>query len=60
MKISSIGKLMFVNSVNNNISSDLSTLFDSFNMELSHSLDMFAPSITFINRTYSKSHFFNI
>ena len=54
---------MFVNSVfhqlNNSISSDLSTLFDSFNLALSHSLDIFAPSITLINRTYSKSPWFN-
>ena len=28
------------------ISSDFSTLFDSFNLALSHSLDIFAPSIT--------------
>ena len=50
---------MCVNSVlhqlNNSISSDFSTLFDSLNLELSHSLDIFAPSITLINRTYSKS-----
>ena len=54
---------MFVNSVfhqlNNCISYDLSTLFDSFNLALSHSLDIFAPSITLINRTYSKSTWFN-
>ena len=54
---------MFVNSVfqqlNNSISSDLSTLFDSFNLALSHSLDICAPSITLINRTYSKSPWFN-
>ena len=54
---------MFVNSVfhqlNNNISSDFSTLFDSFNLALSHSLDNFAPIITLINRTYSKSPLFN-
>ena len=54
---------MFVDSVfhklNNSISSDFSTLFDSFNLTLSHSLDIFAPSITLINRTYSKSPWFN-
>ena len=69
-KISSIDKPMFVNSVfhqlNNSIClshkcifSDLSTLFDSFNLVLYHSLDIFAPSITLINRTYSKSPWFN-
>ena len=62
-KISSIDKPMFVNSVfhqlNNSIYSDLSTLFDSFNLALSHSLDIFAPSIILINRTYSKSPWFN-
>ena len=62
-KISSIDKPIFVNSVfnqlNNSISSDLSTLFDSFNLSLSHSFDIFAPSITLINRTYSKSPWFN-
>ena len=62
-KISSIDKPMFVNSLfhqlNNSISSDFSTLFDSFNLALSQSLDIFAPSITFINRTYSKSPWFN-
>ena len=61
-KISSIDKPMFVNSVfhqlNNNISSDFSTLIDSINLALSHSLDIFAPSITLINRTYSKSPWF--
>ena len=54
---------MFVNSVfyklNNSISSDLSTLFDFFNLALSHSLDIFAPAITLINRTYSKYPWFN-
>ena len=62
-KISSIDKPMFVKSVfhqlNNSISSDLSTLFDSFNLALSHSLDIFASSITLINRTYYKSPWFN-
>ena len=62
-KISSIDKPIFVNSVfhqlNNSISYDLSTLFDSFNLALSHSPDIFAPSITLINRTYSKSPWFN-
>ena len=55
---------MFVNSVfhqlNNSISSDFSTFFDSFKLALSHSLDIFEPSITLINRTYSKSPWFNI
>ena len=54
---------MFVNSVfhklNNSISSDFSTLFYSFNLALSHSLDIFSPSINLINRTYSKSPWFN-
>ena len=53
---------MFVNSVlhqlNNSISSEFSTLVDSYNLALSHSLDIFAPSITLINRTYSKSPWF--
>ena len=35
------------------------TLFDSFNLALSHSLYIFAPSITLINRTYSKYPWFN-
>ena len=55
---------MCVNSVfhqlNNSISSDLSTLFDYFNLTLSHSLDIFVPSITLINRTYSMFPWFNI
>ena len=54
---------MFINYVfhqlNNSITSDFSTFFDSFNLALSHSLDIFAPSITLINRTYSKSPWFN-
>ena len=54
---------MYVNSVfhqlNNSISSDLSTLFDYFNLALSHSLDIVVPSITLINRTYSKLSWFN-
>ena len=54
---------MCVNSLfhqlNNSISSDLSTLFDYFNLELSHSLDIIVPSIIFINRTYSKFSWFN-
>ena len=62
-KISSIDKPMFVNSVfhqlNNSISSDFSVLFDYFNLALSHSLDICSPSITLINRTYSKSTWFN-
>ena len=62
-KISYIDKPMFVNSVfhqlNNSISSDFSILFDSFNLALSHSLDIFEISITLINRTYSKSPWFN-
>ena len=44
----------------NSISSDLYTLFDYFNLALSHSLDIFLPSVTFINRTYSKFSCFNI
>ena len=55
---------MFVNYVfhqlNNSIYSDLSTLFDYFNVALSHSFDIFAPSITLINRNYSKFSWFNI
>ena len=55
---------MFVNSIfhtfYNNISSYLSTFFDYFNLALSHSLDIFVPSITLINRTYYKFHWFNI
>ena len=55
---------MFVNYVfhqlNNSISSDFSTLFDYFNLALSHSFDIFVPSITLINRTYSKFSWFNI
>ena len=55
---------MFVNFVfhqlNNSISSDLSTLFNYFNLALSHSLDICVPSITLINRTYSKFPWFNI
>ena len=54
---------MCVNSVfhqlNNSISSDLSTLFDYFNLALSHSLDIVVPSITLINRTYCKFSWFN-
>ena len=41
--------------LNNSIYSDFSTLFDSFNLELSHLIDIFVLSITLINRTYSKS-----
>ena len=55
---------MFVNYVihqlNNSISSDFSTLFDYFNFALIYSFDIVAPSITFINRTYSKFSWFNI
>ena len=54
---------MCINSVfhqlNNSISSDLSTIFNYFNLALSHSLDIFVPYITLINRTYSKSPWFN-
>ena len=46
--------------LNNIISFELSTLFDYFNLSLSHSLDICVPSITLINRTYSKSPWFNI
>ena len=63
-KISSINKQMCVHFVfyqlNNSISSDLFTLFEYFNLALSHSLDIFVPSITLINRTYSKFPWFNI
>ena len=55
---------MCINSVfhqlNNSISSDLSTLFDYFNLELSHSLNICAPSITLIKKTFSKFPWFNI
>ena len=55
---------MCVNSVfhqlNNSISSDLSTLFDYFNLALSHSLDICVPSITLVNRTNYKFPWFNI
>ena len=55
---------MCVNSVfhqlNNSKSSDLSTLFEYFNLALSHSLDICVPSITLINQTYSKFSWFNI
>ena len=55
---------MCVNSVfhqlNNSKSSDLSTLFEYFNLVLSHSIDICVPSITLINRTYSKFSWFNI
>ena len=48
-KISPIDKPMCVNSVfhqlNNSISSDLSTLFDYFNLALSHSLDIVVSTI---------------
>ena len=54
---------MCVNSVfhqlNNSISSDLSTIFDYFNLALSNSIDICVPSITLINRTYSKFSWFN-
>ena len=54
-KISSIDKTMCVNSVfyqlNNSISSDLSELFDYFNLALSHSLDIVVPSITITIRS---------
>ena len=46
--------------LNNSISSDMYTLFDYINLALSHSLDIFVPKITFINRTYSKFPNFNI
>ena len=38
----------------------MSTLFDYFNLALSHSLDICVPSITLINRTYSKFSWYNI
>ena len=64
-KISSIDKPMCVYSVFhqliNSISSVsmLSTLFDYLNLALFHSLDICVPSVTFINRTYYKSPWFN-
>ena len=62
--ISYIDKPMCVNSVfhqlNNIISSDLYTLFDYFNLVLSHSLDICVPHITFINRMYSTCSWFTI
>ena len=63
-KISSIDKPMCVNSVfhqlNNSKYSYLSTIFEYLNLALSHSLDICVPSITLINRTYSKFSWFNI
>ena len=57
-KISSIDKSISVNSVfhqlNNSKTSDFSTIFEYFNLALSHYLDICVPSITLINRTYSK------
>ena len=38
--------------LSNSISSDYSTLFVYFNLELYHTLEICAPSITLINRTY--------
>ena len=38
----------------------MSTLFYYFNLALSHSLDIFVPKSTFINRTYSKFPGFTI
>ena len=46
--------------LNSSKSSDLSILIDYFNFALSHSLDIFVPYITLINRTYSKFPWFNI
>ena len=55
---------MFVYSVfrqlNNIISSEFSTLFDSYNLALSHSFDIFVSSITFVNRIYYMFPWFNI
>ena len=48
------------NQLSNIISSDLSTLFDYFNLALPYSLDIFVPSITFISQTYYKFPWFNI
>ena len=45
--------------LNISISYDFSTLFNSFNLALSHSLGIFAPSINLSNRTYSNSTWFN-
>ena len=55
---------MYVNSLfnqhSNIISSDLSTLFDYFNLTLPYWLDILVPSITLISRTYYKFPCFNI
>ena len=63
-KMSSINKQMCVNSLfnqlSNSISSDLSTLFNYFNLALSYSLDILVPSITLISRTYYIFPWFNI
>ena len=65
-KISSINKSIFINSIfyqlNNNISSDLSSLFVTLNLALSHSFDILVPSISLLllNRNHSKSPWFNI
>ena len=48
------------NQLSNSISSDLSTLFDYFNLALPYSLDILVPSITLITRTYYKFPWFNI
>ena len=46
--------------LNRIISSDFSTLFDYFNLALSHSLDICLPSHNLITQTYSKFPWFNI
>ena len=48
------------NQLSNSISSDLSTLFDYFNLALPYSLDILVPSITLISRTYYMFPWFNI
>ena len=63
-KIPYINKPMYVNSLFNqhskSISSNLSKLFDYFNLALPYSFDILVPSITFISRTYYKFTWFNI
>ena len=48
------------NQLSNSISSDLSTLFNYFNLALPYSLDILVPSIILISRTYYKFPWFNI
>ena len=52
---------MFVKSKFHKLNNSISFDFHNFGfMELSHSFDMCAPSITLINRNYSNSAWFNI